>query len=378
VVCVIFADEVLTMTSENDFALDIMLVITHDGAFHCDEVCAAALLCMSNFGDFRVIRTRNLNYIEHSREPGSYVIDVGGVYDHDNRRYDHHQRGFAETWSDDSSIPLSSFGLIYRHYGRKVIENMPVDFPKNQEQLIESVYHKFYQQFVVSIDANDNGVNYFKGQPEYNYRHQVTLPMIIGSCNNADVNDDSEQMTAFHAARFLAQEIIHRVLMSIIEQEIEYFKDLPEIKEAIDRSHAQHRDYLVLSRKIWWGTALNRLDPSASIKLIVSPRGSDQYQVNARKIVGRGFDNHVDLVSPEIAKSICGDDLVFMHNKRFICVTKTLDKAEQIAQESIRSHYSISNKCKRVLGRVINKVCKLNTVLFLGTFLCGMTVKAFI
>ena len=56
------------------------------------------------------------------------VIDVGAVYDHSIRRYDHHQRSFVSTLKEehpdvpldarpDCSTKLSACGLVYKHYG---------------------------------------------------------------------------------------------------------------------------------------------------------------------------------------------------------------------------------------------------------------------
>lgn len=42
------------------------------------------------------------------------VVDVGGVYDAAARRFDHHQRGFAEVFGHGFSTKLSSAGLVYK------------------------------------------------------------------------------------------------------------------------------------------------------------------------------------------------------------------------------------------------------------------------
>jgi uncharacterized UPF0160 family protein len=42
------------------------------------------------------------------------VVDVGGVYDSDAHKYDHHQRGFFETFDDKHKTKLSSAGLVYK------------------------------------------------------------------------------------------------------------------------------------------------------------------------------------------------------------------------------------------------------------------------
>lgn len=99
------------------------------------------------------------------------LVDVGDVYNEATQRFDHHQRGFAETLDENHSIKLSSAGLIYkyktpikisssylfRHFGREVIMNMA---PISPAQL-EVIYYRLYKNFVEALDAIDNGVNQF-------------------------------------------------------------------------------------------------------------------------------------------------------------------------------------------------------------------------
>ena len=67
-----------------------------------------------------------------TRDPAVYskadiVIDVGGVYNHALKRYDHHQRDYNERFdpkkckNEERCTKLSASGLVYRHYGRYVL-----------------------------------------------------------------------------------------------------------------------------------------------------------------------------------------------------------------------------------------------------------------
>ena len=42
------------------------------------------------------------------------MLDVGGVYDPDRDRYDHHQKGFEEVFGHGFNTKLSSAGLVYK------------------------------------------------------------------------------------------------------------------------------------------------------------------------------------------------------------------------------------------------------------------------
>ena len=57
------------------------------------------------------------------------VVDVGGVYDAERNRFDHHQATFDESWTNSPTdiTKLSSAGLVYRHFGKEVIANAILD-----------------------------------------------------------------------------------------------------------------------------------------------------------------------------------------------------------------------------------------------------------
>ena len=89
----------------------------HDGTFHADEVTACALLVL--FGKVEqdsIVRTRDLKTLSTCE----YVCDVGGVFDPDQKRFDHHQ--------SDYSGSLSSAGMV-------------LNFLHDAQDLDTSLYH---------------------------------------------------------------------------------------------------------------------------------------------------------------------------------------------------------------------------------------------
>ncbi len=90
-----------------------IIVATHNGNFHADDVFSVAAL-RSVLPSFKLIRTRNLDLIAKA----DIVIDVGGEYDPDTGRFDHHQRGGAG--QRENAIPYSSFGLVWQKYGLEI------------------------------------------------------------------------------------------------------------------------------------------------------------------------------------------------------------------------------------------------------------------
>ena len=139
---------------------------THNGHFHCDEIFACFLLkTLPRYANAEIIRTRDQKILDEC----DTVVDVGGVFNAGQRRFDHHQKSFTDTFhSLDSSKPwtirLSSAGLIYVHYGREIIRELlnkdeqQLD-ERVREHLVEIFYEKLYEKFVQETDAIDNGVD---------------------------------------------------------------------------------------------------------------------------------------------------------------------------------------------------------------------------
>src|SRR5579872_4498942 len=76
---------------------------THDGSFHADEVTACALLLLFDRIDRdKIHRTRN----EETLARCDYVCDVGGVYNPEIRRFDHHQNQYQGHYSSAGMVLL--------------------------------------------------------------------------------------------------------------------------------------------------------------------------------------------------------------------------------------------------------------------------------
>ncbi|ORY39577.1 putative GAMM1 protein [Rhizoclosmatium globosum] len=153
-------------------------IVTHSGTFHADETLAVFLLRQtSQFKDAPVTRTRDEAVIN----AGSVVVDVGGTYEPSKHRYDHHQRGFEETFDDKHSIKLSSAGLVYKHFGREVIANI-LGWNLTDPRL-ELVYQKTYDDFIEGFDGVDNGVSQYPADLRPKYRDGTSISSRVAKLN---------------------------------------------------------------------------------------------------------------------------------------------------------------------------------------------------
>lgn len=73
------------------------MIGTHSGIFHCDEALACFLLRqLPEYAQAQVYRSRDIDLLHKKCD---VIVDVGGVFDHKRKLYDHHQSTFKETFS---------------------------------------------------------------------------------------------------------------------------------------------------------------------------------------------------------------------------------------------------------------------------------------
>jgi len=188
----------------------VPLIGTHSGSFHCDEALACALLTLlPRYASARILRSRDLQELAKC----DVVVDVGAVYEPATHRYDHHQRTFSETMNSlDSSKPwkikLSSAGLVYNHFGREVLAHtlgVPLKDP-----LVEKIFDKVYENFIIEIDAIDNGVS--THEDEGKYRISTNLSARVSHLGPVWNSSDQDFTAGFHKAVALTQtEFLDRV-----------------------------------------------------------------------------------------------------------------------------------------------------------------------
>lgn len=110
------ATEVSSVNGAKRFKVDqaasmAVNIVTHNGTHHADEALAVHMLRkLPQYANVELIRTRDKEIIDRA----SIVVDVGAEYDSSRHRYDHHQRGFEETFDKTHKTKLSSAGLVWK------------------------------------------------------------------------------------------------------------------------------------------------------------------------------------------------------------------------------------------------------------------------
>src|SRR3989344_194196 len=280
-------------------------VITHSGPFHADDVFAVATLQLY-FGvdNVEVTRTRD----EAVVATGDVVLDVGGLYDPDRQRFDHHQVGAPVR---DNGIPYAAFGLIWKHFGEKVAGSTSV------AEMIE-------KSLVLSIDASDNGVSV------YNLTELEVKPTTVSdivSLFNPVEGPAADINAAFLSATTLARDILLKSIGRAKAKEV-----MKQTAAAVYEASAE-KNLIVFDVPMSKALLIDYPDtvtmvspdyPSSSTNWLATAIPKTHGSFELRK---RFPEEWGGLRGEEIAKVSGINDAVFCHRAGFLFVAKSREGA---------------------------------------------------
>ncbi|VTU42747.1 MULTISPECIES: MYG1 family protein [unclassified Variovorax] len=123
------------------------VIATHSGSFHADDVAACAVLAKL-FPAATLVRTRNPEFIRRAQ----FAVDVGGIWDPVNGRFDHHQKGFVGARS--SGVVYASAGLVWAAHGQAYVQAVaPKLTPLQAARVASSIDDELMQH----LDMADTG-----------------------------------------------------------------------------------------------------------------------------------------------------------------------------------------------------------------------------
>lgn len=293
-------------------------IVTHNGSFHADEIFAVATLQLALEGkSTEVIRTRDRAIIDSA----DYVVDVGGTYNHETHRYDHHQHNGAG--ARQNGIPYSSFGLVWKHFGEQVSGSSAV------AKIID-------EQMCYPVDMGDNGFDYY-GLIRQDIE-PLLLQFMVAKYRTSWNDTVSHQDERF--AELLV--ILKRFLQLTIESEQDNIEGAKFVEEAYQAT--EDKRIVVLDRSYPWNTAL-AVHPEPLF--VVKPKsiGTD-WECECVRDNPFGFENRKDLpeawagiveIDNKLPEITGVPDAVFCHNRRYIAVARSKEGALRLAQLALEA-----------------------------------------
>ncbi len=285
-----------------------LTVVTHNGNFHADDVFSIAALRLA-LPAFKLVRTRDAALIAEA----DIVLDVGGEYDADAGRFDHHQRGGAG--ERENGIPYSSFGLIWQKYGLEICAG-------NQ-----SVANAVDAGLVSTIDADDCG---YGERPE-----GISLSRTI-SMFNPTWQEESDFDAGFDEAVEFATRLLTRFIASanggISAKSI--------VSKAIE--DADDPRVIVLEKYIPWKKTI--LKQSEDALYVLYPSQTGQWRIQTVPVEQGSFDNRkplpqkwAGLSGAELIEATGIDDAMFCHNGLFIAGAESFESTMKMAELALEA-----------------------------------------
>lgn len=300
-------------------------LVTHSGGFHADELLSSVILTRL-FPQARLIRSRAPEWITPA--PDRIIYDVGGAYDPAAGIFDHHQRGAPLR---DDGQPYSSFGLIWKHYGREYLA--AAGLPDHH---VEALHTAFDTGFVLPIDMTDNGALSPSGPLA-----GLALPALLETLKPVfDAEEPEADDRAFHAALAIARSFID----AGIPQRAAKLRAEAIVYRAIEAA-GQGR-ILELPRGMPFRPAIVKAGAD-HLLFVVHPREKDWCVTGIRR-GDDGFELRADLpaawagLTNSELEAVCGvEGASFCHNGRFIAAAKTRDAALAMAELAVQEALSI-------------------------------------
>lgn len=300
-------------------------IAVHSDTFHADDALSIYFLRQTEeFKNANYVRTRDPAIIEKC----DAVCDVGGIYDHEKRRYDHHQKGFNVTF-EDSKIKLSSCGLVYLNFGKEINTNILRNNGKGIGQHTDLLWKTMYRLFVKEIDAIDNGVSQFRPDANVIFQINTHVSQRVAMLNSIGTFDE--------AIELIGKEYENRLLLF-------FDSDIPAI-EVAEKAFKSRFDVDPSGQLVLCEEKCSILRHIKDLELIEKPEKQILYIISYRED-GNWSIRGVSSVGFEVRKplpfkGLRDDELsqacgipggVFVHKNAFMAIFKTQEQAIQFAK----------------------------------------------
>jgi uncharacterized UPF0160 family protein len=257
------------------------------------------LKCLPDYANTPILRTRTQAEVEKA----AVVVDVGGTYEPEKKRFDHHQKTCNDTYSEAyAGIKLSSAGMVYKHFAPQIIESL---CGKLEPKVQAAIVSKTYDGLIRELDALDNGVNV---ADEPRYRFVTHLGARVGRLNPSwqEPNSPESENARFKEATELAAQELYDVVCGYSASWLPAYSI---VSEALNNRKAVHAsgEIVKLPRFCPWQEHLFDLEaeeegnrsPLTKYVLFQDSRGG--WRVQCAPSAKGGFENRLSL-----PKAWCG------------------------------------------------------------------------
>ena len=336
----------------NEKHTNFKIVATHSGCFHADEVLSVAMIkYIPEFKNMWVIRSRNKEILDKA----DIVVDVGGKYDLEKKRFDHHMKEFTHVHDDVYKIKLSSAGLIFKHFGKIIIENFLKELKiPNHTNEIDLIYDKLYYNFIAYVDGQDNGINQYPDDITPKYVNTTSYGNRVSRLNPEWCEPSADQSERFKLALDVAESEFLDQLKFIAKV---FLPAYSMVKDAVNKRFEVHPSGKILYFDFGfpWKSHLVQIEEELNIKeqivFAIVKNGESDYRISTIPINQGSFKFRKGIVQEwrglelERLAEISGiEDIVFVHNSGFIGGAKSKESVFKIAEISLKEEEIVVTK----------------------------------
>jgi uncharacterized UPF0160 family protein len=310
-----------------------MVIVTHGGKFHADDAWAVAVLKIL-FPHYGVVRTRDPALIEAA----DFAIDVGGIWDPQHGRFDHHQKGFDA--ARQSGVPYAAAGLVWREYGARCVAALALAHTGHalSDETAQQIAYAIDGDIVQYLDLSDVGAA--KNAPG-----GYGLSAVISGFNPGWLDEQrlgyGEAADAYRQSQFeRAMSFLTDVLANAVRYRVGALLALDQVRGA--EVLEDGRLLFLNNSALPWSTVVRKEMPK--VLFVISHSLSEQrYMLHTVPATTDTFEARADLPASwaglrdaELAAVTGVPDATFCHNGRFIAAARSYEGIRAMAQLALR------------------------------------------
>jgi uncharacterized UPF0160 family protein len=306
-----------------------MIIATHSGKFHADDVWAVVVLNLL-FPGSELIRTRDPEKIRQA----DFAVDVGGIWDPSAGRFDHHQKGFSGARA--SGVVYASAGLVWREHGARCVQHIALQScgHKLGDKEAQDMAYAIDNDLVQYLDMADTGA-------ARNAPGGYGLSAVVSGFNPNWLDEaaagDFSAMETMRLQRFRrAMEVIEDVLVNQVRYRVGGMLALEQVRQC--ERLEDGRLLFLKNAALPWATVVRNEMPKVVFVLSYSP-GEQRHLLHTIPKSPESFEARKDLPAAwaglqgaELAAVTGVPDAVFCHNNLFIAAAISFEGALQMAR----------------------------------------------
>lgn len=311
---------------------NLMIIATHSGKFHADDIFAVSLLDLL-FPACDLIRTRDIEKVRAA----DFAVDVGGIWDPQGGRFDHHQKGFEGARL--SGVVYASAGLVWKEYGARCVALLARQHAacRLTDDQAQQIAYAIDNDLVQYLDMSDTGAA--KNAPG-----GYGLSAVISGFNPGWIDEQhAGSMAAIEEYRLKqfrrAMEFMQDIIVNAVKYRVGGMLAVEQVRAS--KVLEDGRVLFLKNAALPWASLVRNEMPN--VLFVISHNISEQrYMLHTVSATQDSFASRKDLPAswaglqgPDLAAATDVADAIFCHNGRFIASAKSFNGALTMARQAL-------------------------------------------